>query len=119
MSYLPPPKSFILNMHKFEAGDLALPPSLSTILDNLGPNEFLIRGNISSFQYISAFVYNPGSDTFEQYYDAYNIVAGDWLANDATVFTWKLAYIYEVTDAPLSGNNTGQNVFYAKMVDID
>ena len=119
MSYLPPPKSFILNMHNFQAGDTALPPSLSSVLSNLGPNEYLIRGNLSGFLYISAYVYNPGSGTLEQFYNAYNVVEGDWVANDATGFTWKLTKIYRVTDAPSPGNNTSQNVFYAKMVDID
>ena len=118
MSYLPPPKSFILRMHHFLVGDPDLPPSLVDGLNNLGKNEYLIRGNITDLQYISAYVYNPGSDSLQQFYDCYNIVTGDWLANDSTGFTWKLTQIYTITDGP-SGNNTSQNVFYAKMEDVD
>jgi len=118
MSYIPPPKSFILRMHQFLAGDPDLPPSLSDVLNNLAKNEYLIRGNITDIQYISAYVYNPGSDSLQQFYDAYNVITGDWLANDATGFTWKLTQIYNTTDGP-PGNNTSQNVFYAKMEDVD
>ena len=69
MSYLPPPKSFILRMHHFLVGDPDLPPSLVDGLNNLGKNEYLIRGNITDLQYISAYVYNPGSDSLQQFYD--------------------------------------------------
>jgi hypothetical protein len=86
MAYLPPPKSLDINMHYFVpgSGDIQLPASLVGTLNNLGPNEYLIRGNLNGIGYISAPVYNPGTGNLEQYYDAYNIVPGDWLANDAT-----------------------------------
>jgi len=119
MSYLPPPKSLDINMRWFQVGDTSLPPSLNTVLSGLGSNEYLIRGNLNAIEYISAFVFNPGTNRLEQYYNAYNVVAGDWLANDATGFTWKISQIYTVTDSPLTGNNTGSGTFYAKIVDID
>jgi hypothetical protein len=120
-SYLPPPKALDFMMHYFiqGAGDPDLPPSLSTTLSSLGARQYLIRGNLNGFQYISAPVYNPGTDADEQYYNAYNVTAGDWLANDATGYTWKLLHIYTVSDAPTSGNNTGPGVFYAVMMDVD
>ena len=119
MSYLPPPKSLDIMMYNFISGDVNLPPSLTATLSGLSQNEYLIRGKLNSLSFFSASVYNPGSDQLEQFYDAYNVAAGDWLANDATGFTWKIVNIYTVTDAPLSGNNTGEGVFYAKMMDID
>ena len=119
MSYLPPPKSFDIMMYNFVSEDENLPPSLTATLSELGQNEYLIRGNLNSLSFISAYVYNPGSGELQQEYNAYNIVPGDWLANDATGFTWKIVKIYTVTDAPLSGNNTDVGVFYAKMIDID
>jgi hypothetical protein len=118
-NYLPPPKSLDIQMHYFLLGDTDLPPSLNTEFAGLNPNEYLIRGNLNSLQFISAYIYNPGTGNPEQYYDAYNINLGDWLANDATGFTWKISAIYNVTDAPVSGNNTGAGVFYAKMTDVD
>ena len=119
MAYLAPPKSLDINMHYFipDIGDPELPPSLSTVLTSLGPNEYLIRGTVSTPLYHSAPVYNPGTGIPEQYYDAYNAVPGDWLANDATGYTWKIVELYTVTDT--SGNNTGSTNFYAKMLDVD
>jgi len=119
MSYLPPPKSLDIMMYNFSTGDVNLPPSLTATLSGLGANQYLIRGKLNSLEFISASVYNPGSAQLEQFYNAYNVIPGDWLANDATGYTWKIAKIYTVTDAPLSGNNTGQGVFYAKMIDVD
>jgi hypothetical protein len=126
MSYLPPPKSLDINMHWFQVGDADIPPSLLTLISSLSDNKYLIRGNINgTFQYISAPVYNPGTGQLEQYYDAYNVIPGDWLANDATGYTWKITKTYDVTDAidadgnPLPGNNTGAGVFYAVMADVD
>ena len=89
-------------MHWYQVGDTDVPPSILTALNTLGPNEYLIRGNLNSFEYISAFVYNPGSAQLEQFYNAYNVITGDWLANDATGYTWKILKTYNVTDA--SGN---------------
>ena len=119
MSYLPPPKSLDINMHYFipDSGDTLLPPSLLSVLTSLGPNEYLIRGTPFSPLYHSAPVYNPGTGQPEQYYDAYNVVPGDWLANDATGYTWKIVEMYVVTDA--SENNTSGVNFYAKMLDVD
>ena len=123
MAYLPPPKSLDIMMHYFIQGlsppDAELPPSLSSILSSLGPNQYLVRGNLNAIEFLSAPVYNPGTGVPESYYDAYNVVPGDWLANDATGYTWLVQQIYSVTDAPDSGNNTGQGVFYARMTDID
>ena len=106
-------------MHYYQAGDAELPPSLSTVFADLSSNEYLIRGNLNSLEFFSANVYNPGTSQAEQYYDSYNVVAGDWLANDATGFTWKLATVYTISDAPNPANNTSSGVFYAKMVDVD
>ena len=121
MAYLPPPKSLDVNMHYFQpgAGDVDLPPSMTTVLATLRPNEYLIRGKLNSLEFFSAYVYNPGSGVPEQYYDSYNIVPGDWLATDATGFTWKITTMFTITDAPNPGNNTGQGVFYAIMLDVD
>jgi hypothetical protein len=126
MSYLPPPKSLDFQMHYFTSGDPDLPPSLSTVFANLKTNEYLIRGNLNALQFFSAYVYNPGTGNNEQYYDAYNVIPGDWLANDATGFTWKILTVYTVSDAPDPANNSGGavgnptgGVFYAKMGDID
>jgi hypothetical protein len=110
-------------MHNFVYGsdDPDLPPSLSDVLDNLQRNEYLIRGDLNSIQFISAYVYNPGTGEQVQYYDSYNIIPGDWLANDATGFTWRISTIYEVTDfeGDQSGLNTSSGTFYAKMIDVD
>ena len=118
MSYIPPPKSLDLNMHWYQVGDTDVPPSILTALNTLGPNEYLIRGNLNSVEYISAFVYNPGSAQLEQFYNAYNVIPGDWLANDATGYTWKILKTYNVTD-DVSGDNTASGTFYAKMSDVD
>jgi hypothetical protein len=110
MAYLPPPKSLDLNMHYFVpgTGDTQLPASLTAVLAGLGPNEYLIRGNLNSLSFISTYVYNPGSSQLEQFYDAYNVAAGDWLANDATGYTWKIAHIYTVEDGESGLNKIGR-----------
>jgi hypothetical protein len=105
-------------MHWYQVGDTDVPPSILTALDTLGPNQYLIRGKLNGIGYISAFVYNPGTDALEQFYDAYNVTPGDWLANDATGYTWKILKIYTVTDAP-DDDNTASGTFYAKMYDVD
>jgi len=119
MSYLPPPKSLDIMMYNFIAGDSELPPSLTTTLSGLATNEYLIRGTLNGIQFFSASVYNNGTGQPEQYYDAYNIIPGDWLANDATGYTWKITDVYTINDAPNPDNNTGQGLFYAKMIDTD
>ena len=107
-------------MHYFLPDDPELPPSLLTIFTDLSANEYLIRGNLNNnLEFFSAPVYNPGTGQPEQYYDFYNAVPGDWLAHDATGFTWKIDGIYAVNDAPDPTNNTGSGVFYVKMVDVD
>ena len=117
--YVPPPKSLDLQMHYFIAGDPELPSTLSTVFDTLGPTEYLIRGNLNYVQTISAYVYNPYASTSVQYYDAFNVISGDWVANDATGYTWRIEQTYPVGDAPTPGNNTDIGVFYAKMQDVD
>ena len=121
MAYLAPPKSLDFNMHYFVpgSGDTQLPASLTSILAGLSSNEFLVRGNLNSVYYFSAYAYNPGTGRLEQYYDAYNVAAGDWLANDSTGYTWKIEQIYDVTSAPNPGDVTGGGVFYARIRDID
>jgi hypothetical protein len=101
-SYINPPRSLDVLMHYFisGSGDDSIPPSLEEVLNSLQPNEYLVRGNVVEPQFISAYVYNPGTQYDEQYYDAYNVIPGDWLANDGTGFTWKITEIYNVTDAP-------------------
>ena len=118
-AYVAPPKSLSLQMHYFLSGDTELPPSLSSVLSGLGPEEYLIRGNLNYVQTLSAYVYNPGTSTYEQYYDAYNVQFGDWLANDATGYTWKVTQLFNVIDAPDLGNNTSAGVFYCVMMDVD
>jgi hypothetical protein len=121
MAYLAPPKSLDIIMHYFVpgSGDIALPPSLTTILNNLAFNEYLIRGNLNGSYTFSAYVYNPGTGQREQYYDCYNVIPGDWLADDPTGYTWKVTKLLNVADAPNPGNNTGGGVFYAIMTDVD
>jgi len=119
MSYLPPPKALDFNLHLFINGDSDLPPSLSTVLTDLSANEYLVRGNLNGISFFSAYVYNPGSERPEQYYDSYNVAEGDWLANDATGYTWKVIKVYAITDAPSPENNTSSNSFYAVMLDVD
>ena len=120
-SFINPPKSLDIIIHNFIDGtaDTSIPPSLASTISSLSLNEYLIRGNTNGIQFISAYVYNPGTLAPEQYYDAYNVIPGDWLANDSTGFTWKITEIYSVSDAPNPGNNTESGVFYAKMVDVD
>ncbi len=44
----------------------------------------------------SAYIFNPGTGQPEQYYDAYNVVPGDWVASDSTGYTWRIDEIYNV-----------------------
>ena len=119
MAYLPPPRAMYVNMHVFYAGDTELPNSLTTVLSSLRDNEYLIRGNVFA-QIISAYVYNPGTGTAVQYYDAYNVTLGDWLATDATGYTWQIKELYNITtDSNPSASITSGEVMYAKMVDVD
>jgi hypothetical protein len=67
---------------------------------------------------MSADVYNPGTDSLEKYYDAYNVAVSDWIASDTSGYSWQLLQIPTVTDAPNRGMNTGPYVFYAKMTDL-
>jgi hypothetical protein len=118
---LPPPKALDVNIHYFKPSenDPTLPPSLITELSGVAVNQYIVRGTLNGIGYISAFVYNPGTDLNEQYYDSYNVIPGDWLASDATGYTWQVKKIYNVTDS--SGNiyDTGSGTFYAKIEDID
>jgi hypothetical protein len=121
MSYIAPPKSLYLTMHYFNPilGDTTLPPSLTSVLAGLRSNEYLVRCNIAdSITYMSAFVYNPGTGNPESYYDCYNAVAGDWVANSSIGYTWKITQIYNVTSDP-NGNITNGSTFYAKILDVD
>jgi len=116
-SYIAPPKSFYINMHYYYEDPL-LPPTLSSQYALLKRGEYLVYGTLTQIVTTSAYVYNPGTGLPQQYYDAYNVVPGDWLANDSTGYTWRITDIYNVFDSPI-GNNTGQGTFYAKMVDVD
>ena len=120
-SFINPPKSLTIVMHNFINGnaDPEVPPSLSGVLTSLSINEYLIRGTTTNLQFISAYVFNPGTGQPEQYYDTYNIAQGDWLANDESGFTWKITEIYTVSDAPDPAYDTASGVFYAKMLDVD
>ena len=117
-NYINPPKSLDIIMHYFinGSGDPEIPPSLESILSSLQTNEYLIRGGLNAIQHISAYVYNPGTAYDEQYYDSYNVVSGDWLANDSTGFTWKITEIYNITDSPDPEYNTTGGIFYAKIL---
>lgn len=118
-AYLPPPLALNFVMYYFQAGDTSIPPSLNTVFSSLASNEFLVRGNLYGIQQNSALVYNSGVGTEVNYYDSYNIESGNWIAVSATGFTWRIASIYTVTDAPNPDNNTGYFVFYAKITDVD
>jgi hypothetical protein len=120
MAFLPPPKSLNINpMHNFQPGDADLPPSLSNVFDNLMGNEYLIRGQKNGTYSFSTPIYNPGTGQPETYYDAYNVAIGDWIASDAAGYIWKITQVYNVTDAPNPGNNTGSGIFYAVISDVD
>ena len=66
---------------------------------------------------MTAQVYNPGTGTAIARYDSYNVVAGDWLANDTTGYAWIVDAVYTVTDAPQPAMNSGTAYFYALMED--
>jgi len=103
--FLAPPKSLDINMHYFLNGDVDIPPSIIVDISNCKGNEYIVRGVMNSFPIFSTNVYNPGSGVYQNYYDAYNVIPGDWIASDGTGFTWKVVSLYTVTDAvDLSGN---------------
>jgi len=116
--YLAPPKVLSLLMTWYNVLDGTVPPSLVSVFNGLGVNEYLIKCNLLNLNQFSAYVYNPGSGVEEQFYDAYNAVTGDWIANDSTGYTWQIQQIYAVTDAS-DGDNTGQGTFYARILDVD
>jgi hypothetical protein len=64
--------------------DELLPPSLSSYYALLQRNEFLVYCSLPTIVTTSAYIFNPGTNQPEQYYDAYNVVSGDWLASDWT-----------------------------------
>jgi hypothetical protein len=117
-NYIRPPKTLDIFMHYFQVGDTDIPPSLQSVFDGLADNQYLIWGYLNQILYMTAYQYNPGTGREEQYYDAYNVVAGDWVADDATGYTWCIKHIYEVTDGT-GVYNTSQDVFYAVMEDVD
>jgi hypothetical protein len=117
-TYLAPPKTLDIFMKYFLPGDPDIPPSLAAVFAALKPNEYLMWGFLNEILYMSAYVYNPGTGNPEQYYDAYNVAEGDWLANDATGYTWRVRHIYNVTDGT-GIYNTSQQVFYAVIEDVD
>ena len=117
-TYLAPPKVLALSV-RWYASSTGLPPSLSTAFAGLGPNDFIIRASLNSPTFTSAYIYNPGSSTYVQYYNSYNAAVGDWLANDSTGFAWQITTLYNVTDAPNSDDNTSANYFWAKITDIN
>lgn len=116
--YINPPKTLDIFMHYFLEGDSDIPPSLADVFTALKPNEYLIWGSLNQILYISAYVYNPGTGNLEQFYDAYNVQQDDWLANDATGYTWRVKKIYDVVDGP-GIYNTSSDVFYAVIEDVD
>jgi hypothetical protein len=116
--YLAPPKVLSLLMTWYNVLDATVPPSLVTVFNELGVNEYLIKCNLLNFNQFSAYVYNPGSGVPEQFYNAYNAATGDWIANDSTGYTWQIKGVYNVTDAS-GGDNTGEGTFYARMSDVD
>lgn len=118
---LPPPKSLDIEMHYFQPGtfDDTIPPSLITEISGLAVNQYIIRASLNSVEFISAYVYNPGTNANEQYYDAYNVISGDWLASDATGYTWQIKKIYTVTDSSGNAYDTSSGTFYAKIEDVD
>jgi hypothetical protein len=116
--YLTPPKTLDIFQHYFLPGDTDIPPSLAGVFAALQPNEYLMWGFVNQVLYMSAYVYNPGTGQEEQYYDAYNVGQDDWLADDATGYTWRIKKTYTVTDGP-GIYNTSQQVFYAVMEDVD
>ena len=128
-NFLPPPKTLQVQMHYFTtspprfAPDPVLPPSLQTVLDTLPLNQYLVRCDLLNIQTISAWVYNPGANGgaggYVQYYDAYSCDVGEWIAVDATGYTWQILQIYNITDCPNEGLNTSGNTFYALMEDVD
>ena len=93
IGFIAPPKTLDVLMHYFISGDPTAPPSLITDISNCGGNEYIIRGQLNALEFFSANVFNPGSGVEQNYYDAYNVVTGDWVANDGTGFTWKLIKI--------------------------
>ena len=123
--FFAPPKSLDINMHYFVIEDINIPASIIVDISNCKANEYIIRGVMNSFPIFSTNVYNPGSGIYQNYYDAYNVIPGDWVASDGTGFTWKIVSLYTVNDAiDLSGNpfpayNTSEGTFYAKIEDID
>jgi hypothetical protein len=118
LSYITPPKTLDLFMHYFLPDDTDIPPSLATVFAELQPNQYLIWGFLNQILYMSAYVYNPGTGNQEQYYDAYNVQQDDWVADDATGYTWRVIKTYDVTDGP-GIYNTSQQVFYAVIEDVD
>ena len=96
--------------------DPSLPPSLSSYYALLKQNEYLVYCKLSDIITTSAYIFNPGTGQLEQYYDAYNVVPGDWVASDSTGYTWRIDEIYNVTDSP---NITSPLNFYAKITDVD
>ena len=115
-----PPKSMNFIMHNFTSeSDPDFPPSLSTVFSGLGPNQFLVFCLLETpYVDTSAEIYNPGISAPVKRYDAYNVAAGDWLANDTTGYAWIVNTIHNVTDAPTPAKNTGRYYFYATVEDL-
>lgn len=121
MAYLPPPKALSLNLHYYIPGndDPQLPPSLTSVLASLQVNQYLVFGTLFGPLFHSARVFNPGTGQPEPYYDAYNVEVGDWLANDATGYTWRVTSLIQVTDSSGGETNTNGSNFYGIMTDVD
>ena len=107
-------------MHNFTSeSDPDFPPSLSASFSGLGSNQFLVFCLLETpYVNTSAEIYNPGTSSFEQRYDAYNVATGDWLANDTTGYAWIVSAIHTVADAPTPAKNTGRYYFYATVEDL-
>jgi hypothetical protein len=115
-----PPKSLNFNMHYFTStGDPDFPPSLTAAFSGLGANRYLVFCFLEPpYVSTSADIYNPGTGGTVKRYDAYNVTAGDWLANDTSGYAWIIRTIHAVTDAPTPAKNTGRYYFYATVEDL-
>ena len=117
MSYLAPPKTFEIQLHWFQtASEPALPVQLAaefTTLNN--SNEFIVLGTIKNRVRFTATVFNSTIGAPVQYYDAYSVQVGDWIANNASGFAWRITELYTVQDNRFQQSDSLH--FFAKMVD--
>jgi hypothetical protein len=117
MSYLAPPKTFELQLHWFQtASEAALPVQLAAEFTTLNSsNEFIVLGTIKNRVRFTATVFNSTIGAPVQYYDAYSVQVGDWIANNASGFAWRITELYTVQDNRFQQSDSLH--FFAKMVD--